>query len=73
MNVSWQVIGAVDVGLARADAANAPDAQSLDANGATAALDEAKAQAAAASIADPTRWIDFYKHSRRVTNFRILK
>jgi hypothetical protein len=56
----------------RADAANAPDAQSLDANAATAALDEAKAQAAEVSIADLTCWIDFDEHSHGVTNFIIL-
>jgi len=39
---------------------------------ATAALDEAKAQAAEASMADLTGLIDFHNHSRGVTNFTIL-
>jgi hypothetical protein len=39
---------------------------------ATAALDEAKAQAAEASMADLTGLIDFHNHSRGVTHFIIL-
>jgi predicted transglutaminase-like cysteine proteinase len=46
----------VDIGVAQADAPRSPDVTSLEAAAATA-LDEAKLQAAQASIADLTRWI----------------
>ena len=48
---------AADAGSKPADGPRAPYAQSLDVDAATAALDEAKAPAAGASIADLTRWI----------------
>ena len=48
---------AADAGSKPADSRRAPYAQSLDVDAATAALDEAKAPAAGASIADLTRWI----------------
>ena len=46
-----------DAGSKPADAPRAPDVQTLEADAATAAFDEAKAQAAQASIAELTRWI----------------
>jgi predicted transglutaminase-like cysteine proteinase len=57
-NDSKLVSAAVDAGSKPADAPRSPDVQSLETDAATAALDEAKLQAAEVSIADLTHWID---------------
>ena len=51
-------LAAAGAGSRPARAPRAPDVESIEAEAAIAALDEAKPQAAAASIADLTRWID---------------
>ncbi len=50
-------LAALDAGTKLAAAPRAPDVQSLEADAATAALDEPGLQAAQASVADLTRWI----------------